>query len=984
MVAAALSLGLPLGRSQTSRMQHGNWSTEAGLPQNSVHQILQTSDGYLWLATEGGVARFDGVSFKVFRVENEPALTSNDVSSLAQDKAGTLWIGTADGLFSISRTALLKSVPRGTLRRWGERDGLPSPSVLALAPADDGSLLILTASGLARFDAGSIKPLSVGDADITGLEREPDGSVLLLTSSASFLFQNGKFLPLKTPSPLQGGSIRGMQSQSRGGTWTWSDHRVVFKSAAREQQWQTGQSLPGSRLNTVFVDRTGTAWIGTNRGLVTVTPSSPQVSAVPPLGVNGILSITEDAEGNIWVGTETSGLYALRPRKFHGEPALADEEVSALAQAPNGTIWIGTRDDGLRRVRSGLASGPAVDTPAKNQALTSPVILSLAAGTNGDVWAGTPDGLTHIQSDGKAVQYTSSGSGLPDDLVRSLLVQPDGTVWAGTRRGLARFQHNRWDVFTNADGLGSDLIGLLSENPYTPELWIGTLSGLSVLRHGRFQTYGRSDGLTSTLVTGLDWESPHRLWVATRDAGLFLFDGTRFAPVAAPLLPKELLGVIVDREGFLWLRGPHGVVRGSTAELAACAAGPPCKASLGLFGTEDGMPSEEAVPNGEPSILRTASGEIWFATRKGVAVASPQTLAFNNVPPPVVLQRFLADEEEIPLGTPDPVIRSGHSRYTFDYAGLSYTAPSKVLYRFRLAGFDNTWSEPSPKRSASYTNLPPGRYTFQVQAANNDGVWNDTGVSFSFRILPPFYRRWWFILALLLVLAAGVIGLYRLRVRRLRRGFDAVLMERNRIAREIHDTLAQDMVAVSLQMDLVSQFIARDSISEATEQLKATRSLVKLGLEEARQSIWNLRADTRQNSLPSRITAMMKRFAGDALKVKLKIGGVYRDLPATLEDQVLRIAQEAVSNVSRHAEASSVRIQLFYEQDKLTLTVEDDGQGFLVEDATTSPGHFGLKGMRERAEALHAELDVTSKVGHGSTVKLMVPLAHEVKGSPHV
>jgi signal transduction histidine kinase len=637
-------------------------------------------------------------------------------------------------------------------------------------------------------------------------------------------------------------------------------------------------------------------------------------------------------------------------------------------------MWIGTRDDGLRRLRPGR-SGGELDRPVANDALTSPVMLSLAAGLHGDVWAGTPDGLSHVEANGKAKRYTSS-DGLPDDLVRSLLAARDGTLWVGTRHGLAHLQSGRsgrLEIETEAHGLSSDLIGILYESG-DGDLWIGTLAGLSRRRDGAIRNFTSADGLRSNLVTGLAEDNARRLWVTTRDAGPFLFDGQRFAAISPLGMPQELFGVVVDTQGFLWLRGRHGIVRGSAAELAQCASRAICQAALGVYGVEDGMPSEEIVANGTPSAWRTSKGELWFATRKGVAVADSSNLPVNTVPPPVVIERFLADNYEVPLTSRAQSLPSGHTRYTFEYAGLSYTVPSKVLYRSRLEEFDLHWSDASTHRSASYTNLPPGRYTFRVQAANNDGLWNDVGAQVQFRILPPFYRRWWFLLAVSFTLIGFSILLYRLRVRRLQLRFDAVLAERNRIAREIHDTLAQDFVGVSLQLDLVSQFLARNSLPEATTQLKATRSLVNAGLEQARQSIWNLRANSTQDGLPARVTAFTQRFSPGGVVVKTKIGGAYRALPGPIEEEVLKIIQEALSNVQRHAVATVVSVQLTYEQDKLVVAVADNGRGFSTSDAAARPGHFGLQGMRERASSLGAELNLTSAPGKGTIIEFAVPI----------
>ncbi len=930
--AAGLTLlGAPaLPGQQPQAMQHQSWSTEAGLPQSSVHQILQSRDGYLWLATEGGVVRYDGVAFTVLSHDTDPNFTSDDITSLAQDGAGNLWFGTSDGL--IERT-------QDRTRRFGEADGMVGESVSSLSLAKDGRLLARTASGAVIFNGSRFERVSsAGQEDM---------------------------------------AFRGRSSAANGLTWMWDKSEVVATSARGRSVWRIGDKLPGARIQAAFVDRRGVAWIGTNRGLVSLTEGASQPVPIAALGINSVLAILEDAEGDLWVGTEASGLHVLRPRKFRDESQLADEEVSCVVQGSDGAMWIGTRDDGLRRVR---ADGTArVERPAPAGALTSPVILSLAAGLRGDVWVGTPDGLNHVEVNGRTARYTSS-DGLADDLVRSLLVARDGTVWIGTRHGLTHFAEGHFETLSAASGLGSDLIGALYEFPRaaqaeTQGLWVATYAGLSRLHDGTVTNFSHRDGLMSSLVTGMAADGAGRLWVTTRDAGLFRFERARFARVIANELQRELEGVTADGRGFLWLRAPRGLIRASADELAACSSGTQCGVKLAGYGVQDGMPSDEVVRGGEPSASTTRAGELWFATRKGVAIVDPSTLRVNTVAPPVVVERFSADSDQLSLHDSEQRIASRYKRYTFDFAGMSFVAPSKVLYRFKLEGFDRDWSAPSGRRSATYTNLPPGTYVFRVRAANNDGVWNDQGAAVRFRVLPPIYKRWWFVVAVVMGLVVIVLALYRVRVRRLQRAFDSVLGERNRIAREIHDTLAQDLVGVSLQLNVVSRLLEAGSVSGALQQVKATRGFVQQGLEQARQSIWNLRANTAHDSLPSRVNALMKRFSRDSLAVKTSIGGAYRAVPAGVEEEVLRILQEALSNVERHAGASSANVQLTYGEDKLVLIVDDSGHGFSVADAERKMGHFGLRGIRERAASIGAQLHITSDDRDGTRVKLIVPIS---------
>lgn len=971
------SVAIPIALRADVPRSHQAWSTEEGLPEASVHQVFQSSDGYLWLATEGGVARFDGSAFKVLRHETNSAFASNDISAIAQDSSGALWFGTADGLVQ-SRGSVLRS--------YSERDGLPSSAIISLATDTDGSLLVLTSRGLAHFDGSRFRPVPFTDGTIVALQAAPSGTVWLLTSGGIRRYEHG-VIARQTPFSIAPSgaaddeTILGLQFGPHSAVWTRSVRSIVIRLPGFERVLETGRDLPSSRITTLYVDRQGTGWIGTNRGLFTLEPlPKATVQAVYSLRAESILSITEDREGNVWVGTETSGLHVLRPRKFRSEPAAAGEFVTAGAKDSGGALWFGTREDGVRRILNGIAQ-----QPVPIAALTSPVVLSMAPGDHGDVWIGTPDGLNHLA--GKRVQQYSSSNGLPDDFVRSVLVDLGGTVWAGTRRGLARIDGVKIATLTHADGLGSDSIGPLIEPAVktaasmrsglpSADLWVGTSAGLSHIEGTHIHNFSPSQEAARNVVSAIAEDDDGSLWVGLHGEGLSHFTNGRFTPIASSALPPEITALFVDHHGSLWLRGVRGIYHVSLAELHMCTGqSARCSLNVAQYGVADGLPSDAAPMQGMPSIWRAGNGELWFATPKGIAVVNPAHLPFNLIPPPVVIERFIIDESDVPLGQQDTQVGTGHNRYTFDYAALSYTLPAKNRYRYMLEGFEHNWVDAGTARTASYTSLPPRQYRFRVQAQNNDGVWNEAGAELRFHILPPIYRRWWFYILALLAIAGLAAAIFQLRLRSVQRRFALVLNERNRMAREIHDTLAQDLVSVSLQLDIANQMLRTSDIEQAKSQLESTRKLVKDGLEAARQSIWNLRANAAEGSLPTRLTALAKRYSGEAHPPSLKIGGAYRKLASYLEDDVFRIAQEGLANAYHHATATEVLVHLHYDSDTLRLSVQDNGRGFRPAAATNLDGHYGLRGMQERATSIGAALTIVSNPEEGTSVTLVVPLA---------
>ncbi len=844
------------------------WSTEEGLPQNSVHAIAQTTDGFLWVGTEGGLARFDGVGFRVYG-----------------------------------------------------KEALPSADVCCLQAEGDG-LLVGTSDGTVREDAGRFLKVSASGQPV---------------------------------------------ARSLPAGWRWSATSVGFE----QREWKVGAGL-GGRVQAVLVDRAGLAWVGMRNGLAVLNRADGSVKPVEALGGNSVLALFEDVEGNHWVGTETTGLHVLRRLRFRGEAGLSHLAVTSVTQTAEGAMWVGTRDDGLRRVRGGV-----VEEPVPAEKLTSAVVLAMAAEERGGLWVGTPDGLNFIGRD-LAVSKLTSAEGLPDDYVRSVAVGAEGSVWVGTRHGLAWLRGGRVErVYTTADGLGGDGIGALLRT--AAGLWVGNSGGLSVLGHdGKVRGVRWKDADARPIVTAMVEARGGGVWVATGGGVVHLFDGNgrELGQAFTARAGTTIDGMTADRAGNLWFRMERGIERRAEAGLRACALAGGCGADdgVGRYGMADGLPSDEVVAGESSGGWLARDGEMWFPTRRGVAIVDTGYARGSEVPPPVAVERFLVDDVEVGARAELPY---AHQRLTFEFAGLSYTAPSEVHYRYRLEGFDREWQDGGGRRSATYTNLPPGHYRFRVEARNSDGIWNHAGAEASFRVVPPYYRRWWFLLLMAVLLVLVLVGLYLLRLRGLRRQFDAVLAERNRMAREIHDTLTQDFVGTSLQLDIVAQMLKRGKVEAALEQVVRTRRLVTEGLDEARQSIWELRANNAEDSLPTRLTRLLQREAFVPIAPKLHVGGAYRELDYRVEREVLRVAQEALSNTLKHAGAAETTVNLHYSDEALLLTIEDNGAGFVMEDAARKPGHFGLVGMRERAAMIDGAVTLESAPGKGTTVTLRAPITLE-------
>lgn len=962
-----------------------SWVMESGLPQNTVQTLIQARNGFVWLGTEVGLVRFDGNGFAVFDRNSTPALPDSDIRCLLETRDGALWIGTGDGL------ARWKD---GAVKAFTTREGLPENGIQALAEDRWGMVWAYTDAGLARQNgerfaaAGDWRPGATITA-VTGGGQSGywvDGNALSgngwrqLTVQAGLPKDAVEFLADCNGAPMAVGGKNTLMLRNGSGL---------------TKRLTAGKELPGSRIQALLADREGALWIGTNDGLARWAGGKLQrLPVTDPLASASVLALMEDREGNLWVGTETGGLHILRDQRFRtlgAREGLSSDSATAVVEDGAGTLWVGTGGAGLNALRRSTAGTRAIRSFTVRNGMVSNVILSLAAAPNGDLWAGTPDGLNRIR--GGAVASFSSADGLPDDFIRSLLADADGSLWIGTRRGLTHWMGGpagtrsavRMETYTQANGLGSDLVGAMTRDSHG-DLWVATLAGLSRLHNGRIDNYTTANGLSSNVATALLPRSDGTLLIGTQDHGWDVWDGQRFSAARLNGQGQAAIHAILDDEGgHLWFATAKGIARcdypGTGKAIRAFA----CSHWL-EFGPADGLRGREMATNSHPSAWRTRSGDLWFATPKGLVEVVPAHFPVNTVPPPVALERFAVDDVDQPLRGAAFLVRipAGHVHFQFDYAGLSFTAPQKVRYRYMLEGFDHGWTEAGARRTAYYTNIPPGHYTFRVQASNNDDLWNTAGAALAFELRPHFYQTIWFYALLLAALVGIVLLLLRLRLRRAEGEFRAVLGERSRIAREIHDTLAQGYVGISVQLEVLAELLRHNKTEAAARHLDLTRGYVREGLADARQSIWALRSqDTDETALPVGLRRMVEAAGGSGLESDFSLFGAYRPLPPGTEHEILRVAQEAIHNVKKHAKARHLFVQLEYGPDRIVLEIRDDGCGFAGCEESVSAGngpeHYGLAGMKERAAAIGGTLEVSSEPRVGTTVRLRAAAPKEAR-----
>jgi signal transduction histidine kinase/streptogramin lyase len=777
--------------------------------------------------------------------------------------------------------------------------------------------------------------------------------VLVGTSAGMQSLRNDQFSSFELPHYVNVANITAIAETEDRGLWFGTLDglaRVVGSGSAP-------LTLSNNRVSALRVDRADTLWVATPSGVVRVVNGAPEtLTTVDGLTSNLILSIYEDREGSIWIGTEAGGLNLLKSKKFNTyttRDGLPNDLVKAIYQDTQGGIWIGSNGGGLTLFKNG-----SFTTWTTREGLSSDVVLSLAGDATGTIWVGTPDGLNRFK-DGKFQTYTFA-EGLSNDLVRSVLVDRNGTLWAGTRDGLNSFRDNQFTTYTTQDGLANNFIGAIFEDS-KGNLWVGTLGGLNKITNGKFQTFTTKDGLSSNTVISLYEDDSGDLWIGTNGGGLNRFRDGKF--VSFTNTPDVIYRILEDEQKNLWCSSNKGIFRVNKNDLDNPV----------FYGPADGTLTRECSGGGHPAGWKTSDGRIWFATIKGLAVIDPENIPLNTSPPPIAIEQLFVDNQSIPL-TQNVTLSPGIARLDFYFTALSFIAPENVRFKYKLEGFDDNWIDGGGRRVASYTNLRPGNYKFRVIAANNDGVWNETGAALDFYLQPRFYQTYWFYLLCLLLLAFTAWQLYRLRVRRMALQFRAVLAERNRIAREIHDNLAQDILGISVQLELVARLMPA-AAEAAKGHLDRARMLVRNSMTEARRYVWDLRSqELQKKDLPAALRDTTKRLTAQSnVETVVEVAGLMRPLPVEVETNLLRIGQEAINNAVKHARANRIEVGLNFDTRNVRLSVRDNGRGFDPSEQIAD-GHFGLLGMRERAEQIGGVLSIDSAPERGTQIAVEVPL----------
>jgi signal transduction histidine kinase/ligand-binding sensor domain-containing protein len=956
------------------------WNVEDGLPQSSVRCITQTHDGYLWVGTWNGLARFDGLHMKVFNAANSPNFNPS-ITYIHEDEDRRLWIGTdGGGLFQYRD---------GSLRRIDSSSGISASIICSMSEDSSGRMWFGTDNGFYVFVKNRFLHFTYSNPfpyfDLTEVVPATDGTLYLQFVEHVFHVRLSKDSLVVLEKPFLSGGYhldidangalwfgkKGRGLIRRTGSlelvdrrfedvvpnqvfvprnqekWVLTRHGPYVLSKNRIEHLQFIDGIDLSNIEYVFEDREGILWLGVEGcGLLRLMPKHVQTfSTRNGLETDEVMCGMQDRSGNLWMGTWLGGLSFAEDGSLGTwkpvPPFINAMTVMAVCQSRDGTLWVGTWGHGVYTIRNGIAR-----QVLGNGLRDNTTIHSMAADTGDGVWiAGLYGAVWHCTD--HDIKLWNSRNGLTDKPANSILVTRNGDVWVGTDGGgIARFSKGHITLLKSAEGVVSDFVHVSIEDN-VGAVWLLSKLGLQRWKDGVLSAVGSKQGFDD--------------------------DPAQF---------------IQDDDGNYWIGGTHGIHRVLRQDLNAAVDGLLPSLSYLTIGKADGMPVEECSGGSNEHVWKTHDGALWFSTTHGVVRLQPEEVALNPVPPAVNIEEVQVEHQPFAL-TKEIVLHPGETKIEFRYTGINFSAPDQIRFEYELGGFDKAWRIVGNERYAQYTNLDPGRYTFRVRAANNAGIWNETGASLAVLVLPPFWVTWWFRgIAVLLFLTVGPV-IYAVRVRQLkgeqerqaqfsRRLMQTQESERQRIANELHDSLGQNLLVIKNKLLMAEQDQGKkNEIGEMSD-------LVSKTIEEVRSISHNLRPhQLDQLGLSKTIRALVKQVgesSGIALTADVdKIDGL---LNGDEEISLFRIIQESCNNLVKHSGAKKAGLSVKRTDTGLDVVLTDDGRGMHVgtEQSRDTLGEgFGLSGMKERARTFGWNLNIESQLNNGTTIHLAIPLRYSGK-----
>ncbi len=949
-----------------------DFTVEDGLPDNVVNAVLQTQNGLLWVGTQSGLASFDGREFNPIDLQTLGSPSQGAVHALLESATGDLWVGTHAGVVLIPKPALDQFDP--ALLTFFHLGSGPSDEVEALLQARDGAVWAGTSHGLYRQVSGKFVEV-IPTITISRITQALNGHLLLVTSQGFIEWDGHKIIPHPDLAVSLGVSENEIFNvfQDRNGTMWYCTNKGIVRQGSKPLPPLQPLGVAKTAAYRNYVDPQGSMWVASGVGLYRVNGDQMETPA-PNLHARSFFA---GRDGELWIGTNGIGLIHLKHRVVHmftTADGIPNDIVMAVLASHDGKLWAG------HNCGFSVFDGKQFKTYNEKDGLLNTCIWSLAEDNNHDLWIGTYGGGLFRFRDNHFVQY-SVEQGLVSKVVLQIAVAHDGSLWMATPDGISHMQSGHFRNYTIADGLSSNqALSVFQDRSGT--IWAATQGGIDRLAGEKFVPFRSEQTREGPFSIGLLQDSLGDLYTADSPKGMSLIENRQLIPVNDDL---KVLNMVESAQHDLWFSGNNGVIRVRLNNLKRSVTDHDLPLDYELFDRADGLNSVQCSV-GSPSLAITPDNKLWVATVKGLAMLDLAYLTSATRKPKVFVGAVtIGKNKELAGGK--AILPPGTHHVELHLEAVDLASPEKIRLQYRLDGVDASWLDADASRTAVYTNIPTGSHAFRVRASGSDGVWDRTGIVYDITQQPYFYQTTWFRIVAAVTLLLLVSAAYLMRVQQIVRQsrilLEERLEERERIARELHDTLLQGVLSASLQLDLAEDQLPEDSPTKPL--VRRVLQMMRQVVEEGRNALRGLRThEAEGGDLAIAFSRIGLEFAiEDKLEYRVITQGTTRPLRLQIRDEVYRIGREAIANAFMHAGAKSVEVEIEYAGKHLRLLVRDDGSGIdpHVLDAGRE-GHWGLAGMRERSEGIGASLKLRSRVDAGTEVELTIPAAIAFESGP--